>query len=152
MQSCAAGLGGAVLMVAVVAMVAEYYVGRTIVLPALCTWTVVLWRRGPSKQGSFMPVKGLPQTKGTTGDRVSHASGLVCWTRQPFIHISNLAKPCSSFAPSFPQLKLRYLDGVLMPKTEATVTSGCGSGWLFFQLNSLGRSAQSSCGFTPCCL
>ena len=58
---------------------------------------------GPSKQGSFTPAKGLPQTKGTTGDLVSHAHGLVCWTRQPFIHISNLAKPHHSFAPSFPQ-------------------------------------------------
>ena len=97
-------LGSAVLVVAVVAMVAEYHGGQIIVLPAPCTWTVVLWRRGPSKQGSFMPVKGRPQTKGTTGDLVGHARGLVCWTRQPFVHISNLTKLCSSFAPSFPQL------------------------------------------------
>ena len=39
-----------------------------------CTWLVVQWWRGPSKQGSFTPVKGLPlQTKGTTGDHVGHA-------------------------------------------------------------------------------
>ena len=61
-------------------------------------------------------MKGLPQTKGTTGDLVGHTRGLVCWTRQPFIHISNLAKPCCSFAPSFPQLQLRYPDGVPMPE------------------------------------
>ena len=76
-----AGLGSAVFVVAVVAMVAEYHGRRIIVLPAPCTWTVVLrWRR-PSKQGSFTPTKGLPQTKGTTGDPVGHAHGLVCWTR-----------------------------------------------------------------------
>ena len=69
--SCAARLGGTVFVVAVVAMVAEYHVGRIIVLPAPCTWMVILWRRGPSKQGSFMPMKGLPQTKGTTGDPVA---------------------------------------------------------------------------------
>ena len=63
-----------------------------------------------------MPMKGPPQTKGTTGDPVGHACGLVCWTRQPFIHISNLTEPCNSFAPSFPQLKLHYPDGVPMPK------------------------------------
>ena len=116
MQSHATRLGGAVFVVAVVAMVAEYHGGRIIVLPAPCTWTVILWWRGPSKQGSFTPTKGLPQTKGTTGDPVSHARGLVCWTRQPFIHISNLVEPCNSLMPSFPQLKLRYPDGVPMPE------------------------------------
>ena len=49
-----------------------------------------------------MPAKGLPQTKGTTGDVVGHAHGLVRWTRQPFVHIGNLAKLHHSFAPSFP--------------------------------------------------
>ena len=74
------------------------------VLPAPCTWPVVQWLHGPSKQGSFTPAKGPLQTKGTTGDLVGCACGLVCWTRQPFIHISNLAQSCaSSFAPSFPQ-------------------------------------------------
>ena len=61
-------------------------------------------------------MKGPPQTKGTTGDPVGFAHGLVCWTREPFIHISNLAKPCSSFAQSFLQLQLRYPDGVPMPE------------------------------------
>ena len=115
-QSRAARLGGAVFVVAVVAMVAEYHVGRIIVLPAPCTWMVVLWRCGPSKQGSFTPTKGPPQTKGTTSDPVSHACGLVCWTRQPFIHISNLAEPCNSLTPSFPQLELCYPDGIPMPE------------------------------------
>ena len=32
--------------------------------------------RGPSKQGSFTPAKGPPQSKGRTGDRVGHARGL----------------------------------------------------------------------------
>ena len=63
-----------------------------------------------------MPTKGPPQTKGTTGDLVGRVCGLVCWTRQPFIHISNLAEPCNSFAPSFPQLKLCYPDGIPMPE------------------------------------
>ena len=116
MQSRAAGLGSAVFVVAVVAAVAEYHGGQIIVLPAPCTQTVILWRRGPSKQGSFTPTKGLPQTKGTTGDPVGHACGLVCWTRQPFVHISNLAEPCNSFTLSFPQLELLYPDGVPMPK------------------------------------
>ena len=116
MQSRATRLGGTVFVVAVVATVAEYHVGRIIVLPTPCTWTVILWQRGPSKQGSFTPVKGPPQTKGTTGDPVGHAHGLVCWTRQPFVHISNLAEPCNSFTLSFPQLKLRYPDGVPMPE------------------------------------
>ena len=115
-QSHAAGLGSAVFVVAVVAIVTEYHVGRIIVLPIPCTWTVVLWWCGLSKQGSFTPVKGPPQTKGTTGDPVGCACGLVRWTRQPFIHISNLTKPCSSFVPSFPQLQLSYPDGVPMPK------------------------------------
>ena len=79
-------------MVTVVATVTEYYVGQIIVLPAPCTWMVVLWWHGPSKQGSFTPTKGPPQTKGTTSDLVGHACGLVCWTRQPFIHISNLVQ------------------------------------------------------------
>ena len=104
-QSCAARLGGTVFVVAVVAMVAEYHGGRIIVLPAPCTWTVILWRRGPSKQGSFTPTKGPPQTKGTTGDPVGHARGLVCWTRQPFVHISNLAEPCNSLTPELPTIK-----------------------------------------------
>ena len=78
------GLGGAVLVVAVVAMVTEYHVRRIIVLPTPYTRTVILWRHGLSKQGSFTPMKSLPQTKGTTGDLVSHARGLVCWKRQPF--------------------------------------------------------------------
>ena len=116
MQSCAAGLGGAVFVVAVLATVAEYHGGQIIILPALCTWMVILWRHGPSKQGSFTPMKGSPQTKGPTGDPFSHTRGLVCWTRQPFIHISNLAEPCNSFTPSFPQLELRYPDGIPMPK------------------------------------
>ena len=115
-QSRAAGLGGAVLVVAVVAMVAEYHVGRIIVLPAPCTRTVILWQCGPSKQGSFTPVKGPPQTKGTTGDPVGHARGLVYWTRQPFVHISNLLEPCNSFTPSFPQLELHYPDSIPMPE------------------------------------
>ena len=116
MQSCAARLGSTVFVVAVVATVTEYHGRRIIVLPAPCTWMVVLWRHGPSKQGSFMPTKGLPQTKGTTGDPVSHAHGLVCWTRQPFVHISNLVEPCNSLTLSFPQLELRYPDGVPMPE------------------------------------
>ena len=103
-QSHTAGLGSTVLVVAVVAMVAEYHGGRIKVLPALCTQTVIQWRYGPSKQGSFMPTKGPPQTKGTTGDPVGHACNLVCWIRLPFIQIGNLTKPCHSFAPSFPQL------------------------------------------------
>ena len=78
MQSCAARLGGTVFVVAVVAMVTEYHGGRIIVLPAPCTWTVILWRRGPYKQGSFMLTKGSPQTKGTTGNPVGRACGLVC--------------------------------------------------------------------------
>ena len=102
MQSRAARLGGTVLVVAVVATVPEYHIGRIIVLPTPCTWMVVLWQRGPSKQGSFTPVKGPPQTKGITGDPVGHARGLVCWTRQPFDHNSNLAKLCSSFVLCFP--------------------------------------------------
>ena len=104
MQSCAAELGSAILVVAVVATVAEYYGGRIIVLPTPCTWTVIQWQHGLSKQGSFTPAKGLSQTKGTTGDPVGHAHGLVCWTRQPFVHIGNLTKPCCSFVLSFPQL------------------------------------------------
>ena len=80
-QSRAAGLGGAVFVVAVVATVAEYHGWQIIVLPAPCTWTVVLRRRRPSKQGRFTPTKGLPQTKGTTGDPVGRDRGLVCWTR-----------------------------------------------------------------------
>ena len=90
-QSSAAGLGSAVLVVAMVALIAEYHSGQIMVLPVPYTWLVVQWWCGPSKQGSFMPTKGLPQTKGTTGDPVSCARGLVCCTRQPFIHISNLA-------------------------------------------------------------
>ena len=115
-QSCATRLGSAVFVVAVVAMVAEYHGGRIIILPAPCTWTVILWRRGPSKQGSFIPMKGSPQTKSTTGDRVGHARGLVGWIRQPFVHISILAEPCNSFTPCLPQLELRYPDGVPMPE------------------------------------
>ena len=102
-QSCATGLGGTVLVVAMVAPVAEYHGGQIIVLPAPYTWPVVQWRCGPSKQGSFTPTKGL-QTKGTTCDPVGHAYGLVCWTRQPFIQTSKLMKPHCSFAPSFPQI------------------------------------------------
>ena len=116
MQSCAAKLDGAVFVVAVVAMVAEYHGEQIIILPAPCTWMVVLWWCGPSKQGNFMPTKGFPQTKGTTGDPVGHARGLVCWKRQPFVHISNLAELCNSFMPSFPQLELCYPDGVPMPE------------------------------------
>ena len=115
-QSHATGLGSAVFVVAVVAMVTEYHGGQIIILPTPCTWTVVLWRRGPSKQGSFTPTKGLLQTKGTTGDPVGCACGLVCWTRQPFVHISNLVELCNSLTPSFPQLKLCYPDGVPMPE------------------------------------
>ena len=63
-----------------------------------------------------MPTKGLLQTKGTTDDPDSHARGLVCWKGQPFIHISNLTKLCCSFAPSFPQLELRYPSGIPKPK------------------------------------
>ena len=103
-------------MVAVVTMVAEYHGGRIIVLPAPCTWTVILQRHCPSKQGHFMPTKGPPQTKGITGDPVGYARGLVCWTRQPFVQISNLTEPCNSLMPSFPQLKLHYPDGVPMPE------------------------------------
>ena len=114
-QFCAARLGSTVFVVAVVATVAEYHIGRIIVLPTPCTWMVILWQRGPSKQGSFTPVKDPPQTKGTTGELVGCAHGLVSWTRQPFIHISSLAEPCSSFAPSFPQLQLHYPDSVPMP-------------------------------------
>ena len=104
MQSCAAGLGSAVLVVVMVATVAEYLGGQIIVLLAPCTCMVIQWQRGPYKQGSFMPAKGLLQTKGTTGDLAGCAHGLVCWIRQPFIHIGNLTKPCCSFALSFPQL------------------------------------------------
>ena len=103
-------------MVTVVAMIAEYHGGRIIILTAPCTWMVVLWWRGPSKQGNFMPTKGLPQTKGTTGDPVGCAHGLVYWTRQPFIHISNLTELCNNLTPSFPQLELRYPEGVPMPE------------------------------------
>ena len=74
------------------------------VLPTPYTWPVVQWQRGQSKQGSFIPAKGLPQIKGTIGDPVGHTRSLVCWTRQLFVHIGNLTKPCSSFALSFPQL------------------------------------------------
>ena len=81
MQSHAARLGGAILVVAMVAMVADYHGGQIIVLPEPCTWMVIQWWRGPSKQGSFMPTKDPLQTKGTTGDLVIHAHGLVCWTR-----------------------------------------------------------------------
>ena len=63
-----------------------------------------------------MPTKGSPQTKGTTGDPVGSARGLVCWTRQPFVQISNLVETCNSLTLSFPQLKLRYPDSVPMPK------------------------------------
>ena len=77
----AAGLGGTVFVVAVVAMVSEYHGGRIIVLSAPCTRMVILRQRRPSKQGSFTPTKGLLQTKGTTGDLVGRARGLVCWTR-----------------------------------------------------------------------
>ena len=116
MQSHAAGLGSAVLVVAVVAMVAQYHGGQIIVLPAPCTRTVVLrWCR-PSKQGRFTPMKGPLQTKGTTGDLIGCARGLVCWTRQPFVQISNLAEPWNSLTLSFPQLKLRYPDGIPMPE------------------------------------
>ena len=150
-QSHAARLGGTVFVVAVVATVAEYHGGRIIVLHTPCIRTVVLWRRGPSKQGGFTPSKGSPQAKGTTGDPFSHARGLVCWTRQPFVHISNLAEPCNSLTPSFPQLKLCYPNAYLCLKIEATVMSSCGLGWLFFQFNSSGRSTQSSHSFTPYC-
>ena len=102
-QSCAARLGGTVLVVAMVAPVAEYHGGQNMVLPTACTWPVIQWQRGPSKQGSFRPTKGPPQTKSTTGNPISHARGLVCWTRQPFIQISNLTKLRCSFVPSFPQ-------------------------------------------------
>ena len=40
-QSHATRLGGTVLVVAMVAMVAKYHGGRIIVLPAPCTWRVV---------------------------------------------------------------------------------------------------------------
>ena len=103
MQSCATGPGGTVLVVAMVALVAEYHGERIMVLPTPCTQPVVQWQHGPSKQGSFTPAKGLLQTKGTTGDPVVYAHGLVCWTRQPFVHISNLPKSCHSFALSFLQ-------------------------------------------------
>ena len=66
---------------------------------------VVLLRRGPSKQGSFTPTKGPPQTKGTTSDPVSRACGLVCWTRQPFIHISNLVKDVKQLNTELPTIK-----------------------------------------------
>ena len=75
MQSRTAGLSGTVFVVAVVATVAEYHGGQIIILPAPCIRTVVLWWCGQSKQGSFMPTKGFPQTKGTTGDPVGHAHG-----------------------------------------------------------------------------
>ena len=45
-------------------------------LPAPCLWPVIQWQHGPSKQGSFTPTKGPPQTKGRTGDQVGHAHGL----------------------------------------------------------------------------
>ena len=116
MQSCAARLGGTVLVVAMVERVAEYYRGRIMILPTPCTWLVIQWQRGPSKQGSFTPAKGPPQTKGTTGDLVGCTCGLVCWTKQPFIQVSNLTKLCHSFSPSFPQTKLRYANSIPMPK------------------------------------
>ena len=103
MQSHAAGLGSAVLVVAMVAPITEYHGGKIIVLPAPFIWPAIQWQRGPSKQGSFTPTKGLLQTKGTTGYLVGCAHGLVCWTRQPFVHVSNLTKPHHSFAPSFTQ-------------------------------------------------
>ena len=102
-QSLAARLGSAVLVVAMVVLVAEYHGGRIIVLPAPYTWPVIQWQHGPSKQGSFTPTKGAPQTKGTTGDQIGHAHGLACWRRQFFIQISYLTKPHHRFAPSFPQ-------------------------------------------------
>ena len=104
MQSCAAVLGSTVLVVAIVAMVAKYHGGQIIVLSAPCTWTVIQWRHGPSKKGSFTPTKGPLQTKSTTGDPIGHSCGLVCLTRQPLVHFGNLAKLCRSFELSFPQL------------------------------------------------
>ena len=103
MQLCAARLGGAVLAVAMVAPIAKYHIGQIMVLPAPYTWLVIQWQCSPSKQDSFMPTKGPQQTKGMKGDWISHTCELVYWTRQTFIHFSNLTKPCHGFALSFPQ-------------------------------------------------
>ena len=81
MQSFVTGLGGTDSVEAIVAPVIEYCGGQIMVLPTPHIWPAVQWWHGPSKQGSFTPAKGLQQTKGTTGDQVSHACGLVCWTR-----------------------------------------------------------------------
>ena len=81
MQMHATRLSGTVFVVSMVALVTKYHRGQIIVLPTLCTWPVAQWGHGLSKQGRFMPAKGLLQTKGTTGDPVSHTHGLVCWTR-----------------------------------------------------------------------
>ena len=43
MQSRTARLEGAVLVVAMVALVAEYHRGRIMVLPTPCTWPVIQW-------------------------------------------------------------------------------------------------------------
>ena len=104
MQSHATRLGGAVLVVAMVAPVAEYHGGQIMVLPTPCTWLVIQWQCGPSKQGSFMPAKGLHhRLRAQQVTQLAMPCGLVCWTRQPFIQISNLTKHTCSFALSFPQ-------------------------------------------------
>ena len=54
------GLGSTVFVVAIVATGAKYHGGQIMVLPTPCTWWVVQWRRGPSKQGTFTPTKGPP--------------------------------------------------------------------------------------------
>ena len=81
MQSHATGLGSIVLVVAMVATVAEYHGGRIMVLPRPCTWPVIQGWHGPSKQGSFTPMKGLLKTKGTTGYQIGCTHSLACWTR-----------------------------------------------------------------------
>ena len=77
MQRYGSRLSGAISVVAMVAVVAKYYRGQVVVLPTPCTWPVVKWWCGLSKQGSFTPAKGLPQTTGKTGDWISHACGLI---------------------------------------------------------------------------
>ena len=80
-QTCTARLSDAVSVVAMVAPVAKYHGGQITVLPAPCTWLVIQWRCGPSKQGSFMPANGSLQTKDATGDWIGCTYGLICWTK-----------------------------------------------------------------------
>ena len=77
MQTHATGLSSTVAVVEVVALVTKYYGRQLIVLVALYTWPVIQWQCGPSRQASFMPTKGPPQTKGIISDQIGHSRGLV---------------------------------------------------------------------------